>query len=221
VALDWAGELAELSKKRKSDAAFGTPYGGAYWFFTSDSQCHCLEPRMSKRKPATASKRSPTKHKPATASNRSPRPKVNARAQQNKQAVVRSAKERRMSSVAEASTEPRVEIRADATQEIRNVESPAAAFHSILRAGFSPKTREGVPVKGFDFLSLTANMQAYQAKFLEVAQANMQFSLHLTQRLAAIRSPFEFGAVVAEFTGRRILMIGKHSKELAAALTRE
>jgi hypothetical protein len=124
-----------------------------------------------------------------------------------------------MSSVAGDSTEPRVEVRADATQEIRNVESPAAAFHSILRAGFS--TMEGIPVKGFDFLSLTANMQAYQAKFLEVAQANMQFSLHLTQRLAAIRSPFEFGAVVAEFTGRRILMIGKHSKELAAALTRE
>jgi hypothetical protein len=57
-------------------------------------------------------------------------------------------------------------------------------------------------------------MQAYQAKLLEVAQAEMQFAFDFIQRLVKIRSPFEFWAVIAEFAGRRIIMTGKQSKEL-------
>ncbi len=96
----------------------------------------------------------------------------------------------------------------------------AAALEAILQASLQDdvgrKMRDNNPGTGFEFFLPLANMQAYQAKLLEVTQANMQFAFDLIQRLATIRSPFELWAVVAEFTGRRILLIGKHSKELAA-----
>ena len=68
--------------------------------------------------------------------------------------------------------------------------------------------------KGFDFYSAMANVRAYQAKLLEVAQANMQFAFEFAQRLATIRSPAEFLNVNAEFTSKRIDMFRKHSKEM-------
>src|SRR5207342_1499922 len=46
--------------------------------------------------------------------------------------------------------------------------------------------------KGFDLSSATANVRAYQAKLLEMAQANMTFAFEFSQRLATIRSPVEF-----------------------------
>jgi hypothetical protein len=69
--------------------------------------------------------------------------------------------------------------------------------------------------KGFDFSSVTANVRAYQAKLLEMAQANMQFAFEFAQRLAAIRSPVEFLSVNAEFTSKRMAMFLKYSKEMA------
>jgi len=72
------------------------------------------------------------------------------------------------------------------------------------------------PKKGSDFLSsANANAQPYQAKLLEMAQANIQLAFEFAQRLAAIRSPVEFPLVVAEFTSKRINIFRKHSKELA------
>jgi hypothetical protein len=69
--------------------------------------------------------------------------------------------------------------------------------------------------KGIDFSSATANVRAFQAKLLEIAQANMQFVLEFAQRLATIRTPVELPSVIAEFTGKRIAMFRKHSTELA------
>jgi hypothetical protein len=40
---------------------------------------------------------------------------------------------------------------------------------------------------------------AYQAKLLEMAQANMKLALEFARRLAWNRSPFEFPGVIAEF----------------------
>ena len=59
-------------------------------------------------------------------------------------------------------------------------------------------------------------MQAYQAKLFEIGKANVQFAFEFGLRLATIRSPIEFFAVIAEFTSRRIDMVGQHSKEIAA-----
>ena len=68
---------------------------------------------------------------------------------------------------------------------------------------------------GFDLSSATANVRAYHAKLLEMAQANMTFAFEFSQRLATIRSPLEFLNVIAEFTSKRIAMFGKYSKEMA------
>jgi hypothetical protein len=68
--------------------------------------------------------------------------------------------------------------------------------------------------KGFDFLPAAANVQAYQAKLSEIAQANMKLAFEFGQRLSTIRSPVELLNVIAEFTTRRIDLLGKHSIEM-------
>jgi hypothetical protein len=147
---------------------------------------------------------------------------VAARTQRNKQASVRSPKDWPLHSVGAGSTEAPVEVHEDWKKQTRNIENRARAapFEAILQAtlhdNFSPKTGDNNPKNGFDFSLLIANLPAYQAKLLEVTQANIHFALEFTQRVATTRSPFEFLAVIAEFTGRRIIMVGKHSKELAA-----
>ena len=151
---------------------------------------------MSKRKQAMASKRA--------------RPRTAARAQRNKQAIVRSPKDTPLRSV--AATESLLKLRDDSKLKAPVVENRLAA----LQDGSSQMMRNNNPKRGFDFSLGIANMQAYQAKLLEMAQANMQFAFEFSQRLATIRSPFEFVAVIAEFTSTRIDMFGKDSKELAA-----
>jgi hypothetical protein len=98
----------------------------------------------------------------------------------------------------------------DTKQEALRVESPALAVENTKQRMINKDSK-----KGFDFASATGNIQAYQAKLLEVAQANMQFAFEFAQRLATIRSPFEFLSVTAEFTSKRIAMFQKHSKEMA------
>jgi len=76
--------------------------------------------------------------------------------------------------------------------------------------------RDSNQTKGFALA--TANTQAYQAKLLEITQANVQFAFEFGLSLATIRSPVEFFVVIAEFTSRRIDMFAQHSKEIAASL---
>ncbi len=68
--------------------------------------------------------------------------------------------------------------------------------------------------KQFDLSSATANVRAYQAKLIEMTQTNMAVSFEFSQRLASVRSPVELFTVIAEFTGKRIALIGKYSKEM-------
>ena len=125
---------------------------------------------MSKRKMAT--KRALHNHKPATAPKRAQRPKVAARAQHRKQALIRSRKD----SAAAGSPEGTVEIYQEPKPEIPNADNRAraAALETILQASlqneFSPKMRDDIPGKGLDFFLPLANVQAYQAKFLELTQ---------------------------------------------------
>jgi hypothetical protein len=143
------------------------------------------------------------------ASKRGRAPKT--RAQRAKQAIVRSPKDNPVRSVAAGSTESPPKLHDDSKQEALTVEYQAAA----LRGNLGQMMRDNDSKTGFDFSLATANVQAYQAKFLEMAQANMQFSFEFGQRLAMIRSPFEFFAVIAEFTDRRIDIFRKHSKQMA------
>jgi hypothetical protein len=64
-----------------------------------------------------------------------------------------------------------------------------------------------------DSFSATASVRTYQAKLLEMAQANVHFAFEFAQRLASIRSPIEFPSVIAEFTCKRIDFFKKYSKE--------
>ncbi|MFH0299899.1 phasin family protein [Bradyrhizobium sp. 31Argb] len=149
--------------------------------------------------------------KRAIASKRARGPRKAARAQRNKQAIVRSPKDNPLRSVAAGSTES-PKLHDDSKQKAPIVENRVAA----LQDGLRQMMRDNNPREGFDLSLVTANLQAYQAKLLEMAEANMQFAFEFGQRLVAIRSPFEFFAVIAEFTSRRIDMFRKYSKEMAA-----
>jgi hypothetical protein len=176
-----------------------------------------------------------SKHKPAK---RARSPKIAARAQRNKQAIVRSAKDSLLRSVAASPIETPLELHDASKQKapiveeqkapiVQNQKDPivenrvaalkaAALEAAALSDGGSQMMRDNNPKKVFDFSLAAVSMQAYQATLLEVAQANTKFAFEFSQRLATIRSPFDFFAVIAEFTSRRIDMFGKHAKEMAA-----
>jgi hypothetical protein len=153
---------------------------------------------MSKRKPATASKH---------------RPKIAARSERANQDVVRSPKDSRPRPVAAGPTESPPERHNDARQEAPFVEHSATALQTAPQDDCKQTMTDNDSKKGFDFSSATANVRAYQAKLLEMAQANMQFGFEFAQRLATIRSPVEFPSVIGEFTSKRVAMFQKYSKE--------
>jgi hypothetical protein len=152
---------------------------------------------MSNRKPATAAKRAHTSKK------------VAQKAQRAAQAVVRSSIARR--APAADSTKSPPEPQSDADQEAHLVDSPAMVLQDDSEQTMRATESKREPV----FSSAMASTGAYQAKLLEMAQANMKLALEFAQRLAWIRSPFEFPSVIAEFTTKRIDMFRKHSKEMA------
>ena len=149
-----------------------------------------------------------SKHKPATASKHVRRPKIVAKAQRAKQAIVRSPKSR--SSVTESSAEPLLE-RPNDSPLVSPVPNPAIA----AQADFKQTISDNGSKSGFGLSSATANVRAYQAKLLEIAQANMQFAFEFAQRFATIRSPVEFLRVAEELTTKRMAMLRKYSKEIA------
>jgi hypothetical protein len=163
---------------------------------------HPLECQMSKRKPAT-----PSKHALS--------PKIAAKAQQTTQAIVRSPKDGRLNSVAARPTSPSKRL-SDSKQEAPLVENPATALQDVSKQTM----RDDGSNKGLDFSSATANVRAYQAKLLEMAQANMQFALEFAQRFATVRSPVETLRVIEEFTSKRIAMFRNHSKEMVELSTK-
>jgi hypothetical protein len=158
---------------------------------------------MSKRKLATRTRRT-------------------VKAQRSTQAIVRSPKASAPRSVGLDSNAQPSEPREDLQQDVLLIEDrqpfdkkPEAALHDPERI------RETDLKKGSDFLSAAReHAQAYQAKLLEIVQANVQLAYEFSQRLAAIRSPVDFPIVIAEFTSKRISMFRKHSKELAELSTR-
>ena len=153
-----------------------------------------------------------SKHKTATASKHARSPKIATRAQRATQAIIRSPKVSPLRSVAAGPTESPPERHDDAKQEAPLVEKPATALQEI---DCKQTMTDNDSKKGSVFSSPTANVRAYQAKLLEMAQANMQLALEFAQRLATIRSPVEILSVIAEFTSKRIAMFQKYSIEMA------
>ncbi|MDA9489497.1 phasin family protein [Bradyrhizobium sp. CCBAU 11361] len=151
---------------------------------------------MSKRKPATASKHA---HSTKIA------------AQRANHAITRSPKKSPLRSVAAGSTESSHERQNDSKQEPLLVETPATTLQDHRKQTMTDNDSK----KGTDSSSATSNLRAYQAKLLEMAQANMQLAFEFAQRLATIRSPVEILSVIAEFTSKRIAMFQKYSIEMA------
>ena len=155
---------------------------------------------MSKRKPAMETK----KHARSQ--------KIAARAQRATQAFIKSPKVRRRPVALEVALDS-VESSPDRHNDPKPVVPPHVIENPVT------VTDNGLR-KGFDLFSATANVRAYQAKLLEMAQANTTFAFEFSQRLATIRSPVEFFTVIAEFTSKRIGMFGKYSKEMAELSTK-
>jgi hypothetical protein len=170
-----------------------------------------------------------TKRNAATASKHAHSPKIAAKAQRAAQAIVRSPKDSRLGSVETGSTVSLPKRHNDSKQEAPLVENPVTALQQEAPLVENPVTAlqddckqtmtDNDSKKGFDFFSATANVRAYQAKLLEMAQANMQFAFEFAQRLATIRSPVEFPSVIAEFTSKRTAMFRQHSKEMTELLS--
>jgi hypothetical protein len=163
-----------------------------------------------------------SKRKPTTAPKHARRPKIAAKAQRATQAIVRSPKVRLRSVAADSasSPKPRNDSKPVAPLAIPMAPPPVAPLVienpvTALQEDFKKTMTVNALSKGFDLSSATANVRAYQAKLLEMAQANMTFAFEFSQRLATIRSPLEFLNVIAKFTSKRIAMFGKYSKEMA------
>ena len=173
---------------------------------------------MSKRSPATASKRAPTR--------------TAAKAQRAKPAVVRSPKlaAEHVPEATPAKSARRNQTSAKPADRAGNpsaplqanpaVETPTAAFPAAVRAENPPaalhferraSAARSASNQAFDFSPATANLQAYQARFFDMALANMQFAFEFAQRLAAIRSPLDIFGITAEFTGKRIALFRKYA----------
>ena len=149
---------------------------------------------MSKRKPATASKHA---HSTKIAAERA------------NHAIIRSPKNHPLRSVAAGPPQSLAEGHNDSKQESPLVEKPTTTLQDDCKQTMTNNDSK------FAFPSATANMRAYQAKLLEMAQANMQLAFEFAQRLATIRPPVEILSVIAEFTSKRIAMFQKHSIEMA------
>jgi hypothetical protein len=163
-----------------------------------------------------------SKRKPAKASKRARSPALATRAHGRKQAIVKSAKDNLLRSVAAGpidSLPP--ELHDEAQQEAPNVEKHESPKVEKIEAPIAANPVQDGPsqMRGFDFASATGNMVAYQVKLLELTQANMRLAFDFNQKLVTSRSPFQLFDVIVEFTKRRADMLGKQSTELAA-LTR-
>ena len=157
-----------------------------------------------------------SKRKPATASKHFRSPKIAAKAQRAAQAIVRSPKDSRLRSAGAGTTESPPKRPDDSQQEAVLDENLVTA----LQDDYKQTMTDSDSKKWTNFSSATANVRAYQAKLLEMAQANIQFAFEFAQRLATIRSPVEFPSVIAEFTSRRMTMFRKHSTEMAELSTK-
>ena len=150
-----------------------------------------------------------SKRKPATASKHARSPKIAAKAQRAAQSIVRSPKVLHRSVAADSAPKRHNYSKPVAPLDIPvapvAIENPVTAVQEDLKKAMMDNSLS----KGFDLSSATANVRAYQAKLLEMAQADVQFAFDFAQRLATIRSPVEFPSVIAEFTYKRIAMFHK------------
>jgi hypothetical protein len=145
-----------------------------------------------------------TKRKATTASKPARNRKITAKAQRANSAIIRSPKPSRLHSIAAESIKSSPKDHNGAKREPANIEIAATASRSPVEQ--KPELKKG--------FAPAATAQAYQAKLLEIAQANMQFALEFAHRIAAVRSPVQFLNVIEELTTKRIAMFHKYSSQM-------
>jgi hypothetical protein len=176
-----------------------------------------------------------SKRKPAIASKHANSPRIAAKAQRAAQAIVRSPKNSNLRSGGAGSPEPPPKRHRD-SQDALLAENPELLAENPELLAENPEllvnnpesalqddskqTTDNNSKKGTNLSLANPNVRAYQARLLEMAQANMQFAFEFAQRLATIRSPVEFPSVITEFTSKRIAMFRKHSMEMAELSTK-
>jgi hypothetical protein len=179
-----------------------------------------------------------SKRKPTSFPKQARGTKIAAKAHGAVQAVIRSRKGRLASTTAKSprksqldpsSNTSLIENQCTTFQEDSKGPEPTAASSfptedSDLRDPVPEGAESGFPADSkqsttgdasmkLDPFSATASVWTYQAKLLEMAQANVHFAFDFAQRLGSIRSPIEFPIVIAEFTCKRIDFFQKYSKE--------
>jgi hypothetical protein len=158
-----------------------------------------------------------SKRKSAAASKQARNPKIAAKAHRAAQAVVRSTKPRpRLVAAGSGKSSPKLPNGSKPVAPVGKpvtsvgIENPVTALPEAIKLTMMESSLS----KRYAVSSATSNLRTYQAMLLEMAQANMTFAFEFNQRLATIRSPYELFMVIGEFTGRRIAMIGKYSREM-------
>ena len=152
-----------------------------------------------------------SKRKLSAATSKHVRKKTAAKAQRAKQAIVRGPKSSSPRSNSEGTTGPLGGGLQDAASPVPTATAAKDDIKQVVRENDSKTTSV--------FSSAMANVRAYQAKLLEISQANMQFSFEFAQRIATIKSPVEFLKVIEELTRKRVAMFRQHSKEMAELVT--
>jgi hypothetical protein len=151
---------------------------------------------MSKRKPAKASKQA--------------RSKVASKAQRASQAVVRSPKPSHRQIAAGSTMAP--ELHKDPRPDTPVLEKPVAALPVLENPAIASQDDSQRPVrdneftKPFDVSSAPANIGTYPTKLPELVRGQMQLALEFVQRLAQMKSPFEFPSVFSELTIKQFAM---------------
>lgn len=140
---------------------------------------------MSKRKPATALRKTQSR-KPA------------ARAQRANQSVVRSPKPRRLRSFAPVSAE-----KVDRDAPVLEKAVTAISVASTEKPAIASRDDSQRSMKAFDLFSATTNVGAFR-KLPEITLANMQLAFEFAQTLAQIKSPFEIPSVFAKLAAQQL-----------------
>jgi hypothetical protein len=143
-------------------------------------------------------------------------PKVAAKAQLAAHAIIRSPKDSRLHSARAGMSESPRKRPHDSQQEALLVDNPVTALQNDYKQTMTDSDSNNWT----NFSLANASVRAYQAKLLEMAQANVQFAFEVAQKFATIRSPAEFPSAIAEFTSKRIAMFRQYSKEMAELSTK-
>jgi hypothetical protein len=167
-----------------------------------------------------------SKRKPDKASKRARSPAVVTRAHEQKQEIVKSAKDDLLRSVAAGPIESPPELHDDPQEddpqeEALNVEKQATPNITSQEAPIATNPVQHGPgqMRGFDFASATGSIVSYQMMLLGMTQANMRFAFDFSQKLLSVRSPFQLADLIVESTNRQADMVVKQSAELAARFT--